>query len=44
MRDEQLCGTSNEKTRYFAKQHVTAFADWIAANLGDEFELHPFHD
>lgn len=40
MRDEQLCGTANEKTRYYAKQYVTAFADWIAANLGDEFELH----
>lgn len=40
MRDEQLCGTANEKTRYFARQYVTAFADWITTNLGAEFELH----
>ena len=40
MREEQVCGTANVKTRYYAKQYVTAFAGWIAENYGEKFELH----
>lgn len=40
MREDKLCGTANEDTRYAARKYVTAFADWIAANLGEKFELH----
>ena len=40
MKDEQLTGSADKKSRKAARDYVTAFADWIAANLGDEFELH----
>lgn len=38
--EDKICKGVKSKSRYYAKQYVTSFADWIAENIGEDLQLH----